>query len=128
MLQYSRVCLDTFGYQLPPRILTSAEIENRLAPLYERLRLTPGRLELMTGIRERRLWPPGTKPSEAAILAGQKALEKGGWDPARIECLIFTSVSRDMMEPATASFVHLGLGLPPTCSDIRYFQRLSGFS
>ena len=74
MLQYSRVCLDTFGYQLPPRILTSAEIENRLAPLYERLRLTPGRLELMTGIRERRLWPPGTKPSEAAILAGLTTL------------------------------------------------------
>ncbi|MGB5231987.1 MAG: 3-oxoacyl-ACP synthase III [Desulfoprunum sp.] len=115
MLQYSRVCLDTFGYQLPPRTLTSAEIENRLAPLYDRLRLTPGRLELMTGIRERRLWPRGTRPSEAAILAGRKALEKGGWDPARIDCLIFTSVSRDMMEPATASFVHLGLGLPPTC-------------
>ena len=115
MLQYSRVCLDTFGYQLPPRILASAEIENRLAPLYERLRLTPGRLELMTGIQERRLWPRGTKPSEAAIMAGRNALDKGGWDPARIDCLIFTSVSRDMMEPATASFVHLGLGLPPTC-------------
>lgn len=115
MLQYSRVCLDTFGYQLPPHILTSVAIENRLAPLYERLRLTPGRLELMTGIRERRLWPQGTKPSEAAIMAGRIALDKGGWDSARIECLIFTSVSRDMMEPATASFVHLGLGLPPTC-------------
>lgn len=115
MLQYSRVCLDTFGYQLPPRVLTSTEIEQRLAPLYQRLGLAPGRLELMTGIRERRLWPPGTKPSEAAILAGRQALGKGGWDPAAIECLIFTSVSRDMMEPATASFVHLGLGLPSSC-------------
>lgn len=28
-----------------------------------------------------------------------------------VECLIFTSVSRDMMEPATASFVHDKLGL-----------------
>jgi 3-oxoacyl-[acyl-carrier-protein] synthase-3 len=115
MLDYSRVCLDTFGYELPPRILTSQEIEDRLAPVYERLRLPQGRLELMSGIRERRLWPAGTRPSEAATLAGRKALEKGKRDPSTIECLIFTSVSRDMLEPATASFVHLGLGLSPDC-------------
>ena len=41
------------------RIVSSAEIERRLAPLYERLRLPAGRLELMTGIRERRFWPAG---------------------------------------------------------------------
>ena len=115
MLDYSRVCLDTFGYELPPRVLTSQEIEDRLAPVYERLRLPQGRLELMSGIRERRLWPAGTRPSEAATLAGRKALEKGKRDPSTIECLIFTSVSRDMLEPATASFVHLGLGLSPGC-------------
>lgn len=115
MLAYSRVCLDSFGYELPPRILTSQEIENRLAPVYERLRLPQGRLELMTGIRQRRLWPAGTRPSEAATLAGAKALQNGNWDPATIECLIFTSVSRDMMEPATASFVHKSLGLSAAC-------------
>ncbi len=115
MLRYTQVCLDTFGYQLPPRILSSQEIEDRLAPLYQRLKLPAGRLELMTGIRERRLWPTGTRPSEAATMAGKIALDKGDWDPSSIECLIFTSVSRDMMEPATASFVHLGLGLPASC-------------
>ncbi len=115
MLDYSHVCLDSFGYELPPRILTSQEIENRLAPVYERLRLPVGRLELMTGIRQRRLWPPGTRPSAAATLAGRRALKNGLRDPAEIECLIFTSVSRDMMEPATASFVHQNLGLSPTC-------------
>ena len=115
MLRYTQVCLDTFGYQLPPRILSSQEIEDRLAPLYQRLKLPAGRLELMTGIRERRLWPTGTRPSEAATMAGKIALDKGDWNPSSIECLIFTSVSRDMMEPATASFVHLELGLPASC-------------
>ena len=105
MIHYSHVCLDTFGYQLPPRIITSEEIEERLAPLYDRLNLPPGRLELMSGIRERRLWPEGTRPSEAAVSAGEKVLTKGRINPEDIECLIFTSVSRDMMEPATASFV-----------------------
>jgi 3-oxoacyl-[acyl-carrier-protein] synthase III len=112
MISYSQVCLDTFGYELPPRIITSEEIETRLSDVYERLHLPAGRLELMSGIRERRLWRDGTRPSEAATFAGQKVLEKADIDPKEIDCLIFTSVSRDMLEPATASFVHNNLGLP----------------
>lgn len=112
MIHFSKVCLDTFGYALPPNVVSSEQIEQRLAPVYERLRLPYGRLELMSGIKERRLWPDGTKPSDAATLAGQKVLSKAQVDPSEIDCLIFTSVCRDMMEPATASFVHNNLGLP----------------
>lgn len=115
MIKYSHVCLHTLGYELPPRVLTSEEIETRLAPVYERLKLPSGRLELMSGIRERRLWEPGTRPSEGASRAGHNVLKKGDIDPNEVECLIFTSVSRDMMEPATASFVHNSLGLPSNC-------------
>jgi len=111
MIHFSHVCLDTFGYELPPRVLSSEDIENRLSSVYERLRLPSGRLELMSGIRKRRLWPEGTRPSEAATLAGRRVLESADINPKEIECLIFTSVSRDMMEPATASFVHDKLGL-----------------
>ncbi len=114
-MQYSNVCLHTFAYELPPNVLTSEEIEERLAPLYERLKLPAGRLELMSGIRQRRLWNPGTRPSEGATLAGKNVLSKGNIPPASVECLIFTSVSRDMMEPATASFVHNRLGLSSDC-------------
>lgn len=115
MITYSNVCLDTFGYELPPRVVTSEELESWLEPVYTRLKLPPGRLELMSGISSRRLWNKGTRPSEAAILAGQNVLKNGNIDPGTIECLIFTSVSRDMMEPATASFVHHGLNLPESC-------------
>jgi len=115
MIQYSSVCLHTFGYALPPRILTSEEIEKQLAPVYERLKLPQGRLELMSGISQRRLWEKGTKPSQAAARAGRKVLDNGDIAPESIECLIFTAVSRDMMEPATASFVHELLGLSPSC-------------
>jgi len=111
MIHYNTVCLDTFGYELPPRVITSEEIEHRLTPVYERLRLPAGRLELMSGIRSRRFWEPGTRPSEAAIAAGRKVLSRADIKPDDVQCLIFTSVSRDMMEPATASFVHNGLGL-----------------
>ncbi len=113
MIHYSQVCLHTIGYELPPRVVSSEQIEARLSSLYERLRLPAGRLELMSGIKERRLWPPGTRPSQAATLAGRRVIEKADLDPQDIECLVFTSVSRDMMEPATASFVHDNLGLSP---------------
>ncbi len=114
-MRYTRVCLHEFGCVLPPVELTSAEIEGRLRPLYERLKLPAGRLELMTGIRARRLWPEGTRPSDGAVAAGKLALERSGIAAADIGCLLFTSVSRDMMEPATAAFVHRRLGLSDAC-------------
>lgn len=114
-MRYTRVCLHEFGYQLPPVELSSEAIEEQLQPLYARLKLPAGRLELMTGIRTRRLWHPGTRPSEGAVAAGEAALSRAGIQREDIGCLLFTSVSRDMMEPATASFVHHGLGLPASC-------------
>ncbi|MBU0482338.1 MAG: 3-oxoacyl-ACP synthase III [Proteobacteria bacterium] len=112
---FNNVCLHSFGYQLPPRVVTSAEIEERLFPVYDRLKLPAGRLELMSGIRSRRFWDSGTRPSDGAVMAGKKAIEASGIAPADIECLFFTGVCRDMMEPATASFVHRQLGLPDRC-------------
>jgi 3-oxoacyl-[acyl-carrier-protein] synthase-3 len=112
---YNHVCLHTHGYELPTNVLSSDDIEQRLASVYERLKLPAGRLEMMSGITERRLWDPGTRPSEAAARAGKKTIEQADIDPQEIQCLFFTSVSRDMMEPATASFVHHFLGLPADC-------------
>lgn len=114
-MRYSHVSLYPFGYQLPPRVLTSDDIEEQLASVYQRLKLPDGRLELMSGISERRFWDKGTLPSNAAAMAGKKALIAAETDPDEIDCLIFTSVSRDMMEPATASFIHRYLGLPDRC-------------
>ena len=112
-MKFKHVCLESFGYVLPERVVTSAEIERRLAPVYEKLRLHEGRLEMMTGIRERRFWAEGTLPSDASTMAGRRALEASGVAPGDIECLIHTSVSRDFLEPATASVVHHNLALSP---------------
>jgi len=112
---FSRVGLHDFAYELPPNVVSSVDLEEELDAVYRRLKLPEGRLELMSGIAERRLWNPGTRPSDAATLAGRKAIETSGVSPKDIECLIFSSVSRDMLEPATASFVHRQLGLSPNC-------------
>jgi 3-oxoacyl-[acyl-carrier-protein] synthase-3 len=114
-MQYRNVCLNNFGYELPPNVVSSEELEERLAPVYRRLKLPSGRLELMSGIAARRFWNRGTLPSEGAALAGKKALAASRVSPDDIDCLMFTSVCRDMMEPATAAFVHRTLGISPRC-------------
>jgi 3-oxoacyl-[acyl-carrier-protein] synthase III len=72
-VRFQNVCIEAFGYTLPDEIVTSDEIESRLAPLYERLHLPAGRLELMTGIRERRFFPPGTLPGSVSVESARKA-------------------------------------------------------
>lgn len=111
---FSKVHLESIEVHLPERVVTSLDIEARLEPLYERLKLSAGRLELMTGIRERRFWPEGARPSVVAAAAGKKAIEASGIDSSAIDCVINASVSRDCLEPATANMVHDILGLPPT--------------
>ncbi|HTM54063.1 MAG TPA: 3-oxoacyl-ACP synthase III [Pirellulales bacterium] len=110
-MKYNRVCIEALAYQLPEETVTSGEIERRLAPLYERLRLPEGRLELMTGIRERRFWPAAMLPGEISASTAAKALQIAHVEPAEIGALVHASVCRDYLEPATACGVHHRLGL-----------------
>lgn len=115
-LRYENVCFEAFGYELPGEVVTSDELERRLAPLYERLRLPAGRLELMTGIRERRFFPADMPPSEASTRSAQRALELAQIAPRDVGLLVHGSVCRDFLEPATACGVHRGLQLPHECA------------
>jgi 3-oxoacyl-[acyl-carrier-protein] synthase-3 len=110
-MRFTNVCLEAFGYTLPPNVVTSASIEDKLSALYEKLKLPFGRLELMSGIRGRRFWDKETTPSQASTMAGQAAMENSCAEPDEIECLLHTSVCRDFMEPASASLVHKALEL-----------------
>ena len=112
MFKYKHVVLEALGYVLPECVVRSLDLEQELRPVYERFGVHEGRLELMTGIRERRFWEEGIKPSDASTRAGRRALEAAGVEPDQIECLLHTSVSRDFLEPATASVVHDNLRLP----------------
>ncbi len=114
-MRYENVCLESLGYVLPDEVVSSAEIESRLEPLYTRLRLPAGRLELMTGIRERRFWPSGTMPGSVSVQSAELALNKTGLARHQIGALIHASVCRDFLEPATACGVHHRLGLPHEC-------------
>jgi 3-oxoacyl-[acyl-carrier-protein] synthase-3 len=114
-LRFSNVRLESIGAEIPAEVWTSQSIEQQLEPLYRRLKLPEGRLELMSGIAERRVWPSGTLPSGPSIASGNAALEACSVDRDRIGCLIHASVCRDFLEPATASRVHHGLRLSRDC-------------
>jgi acyl-CoA:acyl-CoA alkyltransferase len=109
------VVIETIAYELPPNRVTSAELEEQIAPTMDRLGVPRGRLEELSGIRERRFWDPGTAPSAAGIRAARAAMDQAGIDPGEIGCLINASISKDFIEPATSCFVHEALGLAPTC-------------
>jgi 3-oxoacyl-[acyl-carrier-protein] synthase III len=126
-MRYSKVCVESFGYELPETIVTSLSLEERLAPIYNKLNLHYGRLEMMTGIRERRWWNNGVAPSQASIKAAKKAISKSGVKKEDIGCLLHTSVSRDFLEPATATVVHDSLGLPSTATIFDISNACLGF-
>ena len=110
-MRFQNVALESIAYALPDEVVSSSALESRLAPLYERLKLPQGRLELMTGIRERRFWSQTIKPSEASALAGKAVFEKSQFGPEAIDCVVHAAVCRDHLEPATAASVHGILGL-----------------
>jgi acyl-CoA:acyl-CoA alkyltransferase len=122
-----QVVINAVAYELPADIISSADIEAQLAPTMERLQLGAGLLIGLTGIRERRFWPPGTMPSEVATRAAKKVIAKSGIDPDDLGCLISTSVCKDYIEPSVASLVHGNLGLPSTCMNFDIANACLGF-
>jgi 3-oxoacyl-[acyl-carrier-protein] synthase-3 len=108
---FSRVAIESIAHVLPPVILSSDDVEGQLGALYERLHLPFGRLELMTGIRERRFWPGEILPSQASTEAAENVFQKTAFGKNDIDLLVHASVCRDRLEPATAAYVHRNLQL-----------------
>jgi 3-oxoacyl-[acyl-carrier-protein] synthase-3 len=126
-MRFSKVRIEALAVALPDEILSSASIEEQLRPLYERLKLPFGRLELMTGIRERRVWSDATRPSDASAAAGKAVFAASKLKPEQVELFIHAAVSRDMLEPATASFAHRKIGLPATAQIFDVSNACLGF-
>ncbi|MBA3486201.1 MAG: 3-oxoacyl-ACP synthase III [Lysobacter sp.] len=100
-----------------PHRLSSDDIKVRLQPTLDRLGIRSDMLKDVAGIHARRLWDGPMLASDAATLAGVKALADAGIAPDRVGLLINTSVSRDYLEPSTASIVSGNLGLTDMCQN-----------
>jgi 3-oxoacyl-[acyl-carrier-protein] synthase-3 len=104
-MKYNNVVVDTIGYELAPVVVSTEELEDRLAPVYQRLRIPKGQLSTLTGIHERRWWAPGAKVSAGAVAAAVKTLESSEVPSESLGALIYAGVCRDHYEPATACVV-----------------------
>jgi 3-oxoacyl-[acyl-carrier-protein] synthase-3 len=114
-MKFESVAIASVRHLDAPHRITSEELDERLSPTLERLRIRPGTLERVAGITARRFWDPGVQPSDVAAEAAELAIESAGIDRSRLGVLINTSVCRDFIEPSTACLVHGNLGLPATC-------------
>ncbi len=119
-MKYSRVFVDTIAYEMAPIVVTSAQLEDRLAPLYQKLHIPHGQLKSLTGIEERRWWAEGYRVTDGAIAAASKAIAESGIHVSDIGAVVYTGVCREDFEPSTACRVahKLGIGGPVTIHDI----------
>jgi len=114
---FQHVAIAGLAHVDAPRRLSSDEINARLKPTLDRLGIKTDVLKDVAGIHARRLWDEGMQASDAATLAAVKALADAGIDPNKVGLLVNTSVSRDFLEPSTASIVSGNLGLSDMCQN-----------
>lgn len=126
-MRFENVAICSVAHVDATHRVSSAELEARLEPTLKRLRVPKGLLEGLTGIKARRMWQASIRPSDAAALAGQRALREAGIDRSRIGMLISTSVCRDYVEPSTACLVHGKLELAPDCLNFDVGNACLGF-
>ncbi|MGQ0793595.1 MAG: 3-oxoacyl-ACP synthase III family protein [Deltaproteobacteria bacterium] len=96
------------GSYLPDGAVTSREVDERLADL--KYLNVSHMVESITGVKERRHAPEGVHASDIAVFAAKDALSNSGHSPEDVDTILYTSCSRDLTEPATASIVQAKLG------------------
>jgi 3-oxoacyl-(acyl-carrier-protein) synthase III len=105
--------IEAVGSYVPPRVVTSREIEVRLGAAAE-----PGWLEGLTGVRNRRYADEGVTSSQLAIEALHDMIGRSRYTWSEVDCLIVGSASPDFLEPATANVIQEALGLTGTGFDV----------
>ena len=126
-MRYQRVHIQALEVLTPPLVMTTAEIEGRLAPLYKRIGIPSGVIQSLTGVQARRFWADGQLPSEAAAEVARRTLDKHGVPRSGLEALVSTSVSKDFLEPPVASMVSGAVGVSSRCMNFDVSHACLGF-
>ncbi len=114
---FQNVAIAGLAHVDAPQEVTSAEINARLKPTLDRLGIRVDVLNDIAGIHARRLWGTDKLSSDAATEAGLLALNDAVIGGDRLGRLVSTAVSRDYLEPSTASIVAGNLEVGDTCQN-----------
>lgn len=126
-MRFKNVSIKGLAYVDAPHVITSAALEDKLAPAIKKFGLRPQIIQELTGIKERRFWDKDVQPSEVATEAGIKAIENAGISKDKIGVLINTSVCKDYIEPSVAALVHGNMELSPDCLNFDIGDACMGF-
>lgn len=126
-MRFRNVSIEGIAYEEAPVRVSSSALEERMNGAMARMKLPPRPIEGFTGIAERAFWPRGASVAEAATNAARRALAAAGVRPDQVGLLMNTSVSKELLEPSTASIVHGGLGLGPNCRNFDVANACLGF-
>ena len=108
------------GHFLPPVVRTNLDLERMVET-------SDSWIRERTGIRERRIAPPGMVTSDMATEAARRALESASLRPSDVDMIIVGTITPDMPMPATATFVQQKLGATPTCPSFDLSAACAGF-
>jgi 3-oxoacyl-[acyl-carrier-protein] synthase III len=97
------VAATAVGVSLPERVITSAEIEDRLG-------LAPHWIARRTGIRSRHIAEPHERLATHAAAAARQALERAGVLPAQVDLVVVATTTADELMPGAAPLVAHELG------------------
>jgi 3-oxoacyl-(acyl-carrier-protein) synthase III len=99
-----RACVGGWGTAVPEKLVTNAEMEQRVDT-------TDAWIVERTGIRERHVAAATDTTASIAIDAGTAAIKHAGIPPDAIDLLIVATASPEQPIPHTGAFVGEGLGL-----------------
>lgn len=108
------------GSYLPSRILTNAELE-------QRIETTSEWIVERTGIRERHIAEEGELTSDLAQKAAERALEAAGMDAGEIGLIVVATTTPDRVFPSTACILQAKLGITNGCPAFDVQAVCSGF-
>ena len=105
----NRVGVVGVGAYLPEKVLTNEDLEKMVDTSDEWI-------VTRTGIRERRIAPPGVSSSHLAYEAAKRALDDAGISAEEIDMIAVATNSPDTLFPATACRVQAMLGASRACA------------
>ncbi len=114
-----KVQIISLASVLPEKSLKSVELEKIIIQNSPDISFPEGIIEILTGVKQRRVAAEGINASDLATEAARKALNAANLDSKGIDCLIFASAGSDIMEPATANIVQENLKLDCPVFDIK---------
>jgi 3-oxoacyl-[acyl-carrier-protein] synthase-3 len=124
---YRDVFMGSLVAEVPTEPFTTAEIEDRIRPLYRRLGFKPGWVEAVTGIGARRLWHAGTPQHVGGAQAARRALAQAGVEAREVQVVVSCSVYKSRLEPSIACEIQGELGIGSHCSNFDVGNACLGF-